>query len=76
MSQIHAVRLPNSYLVSEIHTSLDFSHSLYFCFVFFKVEERGYDVNQRDGENVTLLHWASINNRLDIVKYLVMKGNY
>ena len=25
--------------------------------------EGGYDVNQRDDENVTLLHWAAINNR-------------
>ena len=23
----------------------------------------GFDVNQRDDENVTLLHWAAINNR-------------
>ncbi len=40
-----------------------------------KVENRGYEVNQRDAENVTLLHWAAINNRMDIVKYLIMKGN-
>ncbi len=39
-----------------------------------KVENRGYEVNQRDAENVTLLHWAAINNRMDIVKYLIMKG--
>jgi ankyrin repeat protein len=25
------------------------------------------DVNQPDGENVYLLHWAAINNRLDII---------
>ena len=25
--------------------------------------EGGFDVNQRDEENVTLLHWAAINNR-------------
>ena len=25
--------------------------------------EGGFDVNQRDDENVTLLHWAAINNR-------------
>lgn len=31
--------------------------------------EGGYDINKRDNENVTLLHWASINNRRDIVRY-------
>ncbi|XP_074594797.1 palmitoyltransferase ZDHHC17-like [Brevipalpus obovatus] len=36
--------------------------------------EEGYDVNQRDSENVTLLHWAAINNRLEIVKYFLAKG--
>ena len=30
--------------------------------------EGGYDVNQPDQENVSILHWAAINNRLDIVK--------
>lgn len=30
--------------------------------------EAGYDVRQPDKENVTLLHWAAINNRADIVK--------
>ena len=28
----------------------------------------GYDVNQMDHENVSLLHWAAINNRIEIVK--------
>ncbi|XP_026520534.1 palmitoyltransferase ZDHHC13 [Notechis scutatus] len=36
--------------------------------------EAGYDVRQPDKENVTLLHWAAINNRLDVVKYLISKG--
>lgn len=36
--------------------------------------ENGYDVNERDSENVTLLHWAAINNRRDIVKYYIGKG--
>lgn len=31
----------------------------------------GYDVNLPDGDTVTLLHWASINNRVEIVKYLL-----
>ena len=30
--------------------------------------EAGFDVNQMDKENVSLLHWAAINNRIDIVK--------
>lgn len=39
--------------------------------VFERVQELvdgGYDVNQMDKENVSLLHWAAINNRADIVK--------
>ncbi|CAB1346233.1 unnamed protein product [Coregonus sp. 'balchen'] len=36
--------------------------------------EAGYDVQQPDKENVTLLHWASINNRIDLVKYYISKG--
>lgn len=36
--------------------------------------EGGYSVNQRDNENVTLLHWASINNRKEVVQYLISKG--
>ena len=30
--------------------------------------EAGYDVREPDKENVTLLHWAAINNRIDLVK--------
>ena len=53
------------------------SESFINCLICkFQVEERGYDVNHRDAENVTLLHWAAINNRLDIVKYLIMKGDF
>nr|XP_020638523.1 palmitoyltransferase ZDHHC13 isoform X1 [Pogona vitticeps] len=36
--------------------------------------EAGYDVRQPDKENVTLLHWAAINNRLDLVKFFISKG--
>lgn len=36
--------------------------------------EKGYDVNQRDSENVTLLHWASINNRKDIMSFFIDHG--
>ncbi|KAG1676779.1 Palmitoyltransferase ZDHHC17 [Nymphon striatum] len=36
--------------------------------------DNGYDVNCRDPENVTLLHWASINNRKEVVRYYISKG--
>uniref|UniRef100_A0A8C4NPY1 Palmitoyltransferase n=1 Tax=Dicentrarchus labrax TaxID=13489 RepID=A0A8C4NPY1_DICLA len=36
--------------------------------------EAGYDVRQPDKENVTLLHWAAINNRSELVKYYISKG--
>lgn len=40
--------------------------------------EAGYDVRQPDKENVTLLHWAAINNRIDLVKYVfsVLLSNF
>ncbi|KAL8169746.1 UNVERIFIED_CONTAM: Palmitoyltransferase zdhhc13 [Gekko kuhli] len=36
--------------------------------------DAGYDVRQPDKENVTLLHWAAINNRLELVKFFISKG--
>ncbi|XP_034015372.1 palmitoyltransferase ZDHHC13 [Thalassophryne amazonica] len=36
--------------------------------------EAGYDVKQPDKENVTLLHWAAINNRSELVKYFMSNG--
>ncbi|KAK3583275.1 hypothetical protein CHS0354_011162 [Potamilus streckersoni] len=36
--------------------------------------EAGFDVNQMDRENVSLLHWAAINSRVDIVNYYISKG--
>ncbi|XP_042693206.1 palmitoyltransferase ZDHHC13-like isoform X3 [Centrocercus urophasianus] len=36
--------------------------------------EAGYDVRQADKENVTLLHWAAISNRQELVKYYISKG--
>ncbi|XP_034501020.1 palmitoyltransferase ZDHHC13 isoform X3 [Ailuropoda melanoleuca] len=36
--------------------------------------EAGYDVRQPDKENVSLLHWAAINNRLDLVRFYISKG--
>lgn len=35
------------------------------------IESGQYDVNQPDQENVYLLHWAAINNRIEIAKYLI-----
>ncbi|VDP76883.1 unnamed protein product [Echinostoma caproni] len=36
----------------------------------------GFDVNQLDDEGVSLLHWAAINNRMSIVRYLLSKGAF
>lgn len=38
------------------------------------VEEEGLDVRVPDAENVTVLHWASINNRTDVMRYFIEKG--
>ncbi|XP_028041893.1 palmitoyltransferase Hip14 [Bombyx mandarina] len=47
----------------------------YGAFVRVKeLVEAGWDVNRPDGETVTLLHWAAINNRRDIIQYLLSKG--
>lgn len=36
--------------------------------------EAGYDINAPDNDTVYLLHWAAINNRREIIKYLLEKG--
>ncbi|KAK6619516.1 hypothetical protein RUM43_012273 [Polyplax serrata] len=36
--------------------------------------EAGFNVNQPDSETVTLLHWAAINNRKELIKYFVSHG--
>lgn len=36
--------------------------------------DSGWNVNQPDGETVTLLHWAAINNRRDIIGFLLERG--
>lgn len=36
--------------------------------------DAGYDVNLPDNDTVTLLHWAAINNRAELVKYLLEKN--
>jgi ankyrin repeat protein len=38
------------------------------------VESGEADPNGPDQENVYLLHWAAINNRLDVARYLIGKG--
>lgn len=38
------------------------------------LESNLFDVNQRDSEDVTLLHWAAINNQSSIVDYFLSKG--
>ena len=40
----------------------------------YLVESEHFDVTQSDKENITLLHWAAINNRKEIVSYLLKKG--
>ena len=39
-----------------------------------EIIESGFSVEQRDDDNVTLLHWAAINNRRELVQYFVKKG--
>jgi len=39
-----------------------------------EILQSGFDINQRDEENVTLLHWAAINNRKEIVQYFLKLG--
>lgn len=36
--------------------------------------ESGYDVNTPDPQNIYLLHWAAINNKLELIKYYISKG--
>ena len=38
------------------------------------IESGETEVNQLDKEGISLLHWAAINNRVPIVRYLIMKG--
>jgi ankyrin repeat protein len=38
------------------------------------VEKFGFSVDSVDVDGCSLLHWAAINNRLDIARYLVNKG--
>ncbi|XP_032240615.1 palmitoyltransferase ZDHHC17 isoform X2 [Nematostella vectensis] len=38
------------------------------------VEKEGVSPGIADTENITPLHWAAINNRIDIAEYLILKG--
>ena len=38
------------------------------------VDNGNADVKQPDSENVTLLHWAAINNRPEVVNFLLQRG--
>lgn len=40
----------------------------------FLIETNQVDPNKPDEQNVYMLHWAAINNKLEIVKYLLEKG--
>ena len=42
--------------------------------VRYFVEECGHDVNTPDKEDVPLLHWAAVNNRIDVAQYLIGCG--
>ena len=39
-----------------------------------EILDGGYDVNIRDEENVTLLHWAAINNRKELINLYISNG--
>lgn len=36
--------------------------------------DSGWNVNQPDSETISLLHWAAINNRRDIIGFLLERG--
>jgi palmitoyltransferase len=38
------------------------------------VEKEGVDPAKGDKENITPLHWAAINNRLNVAEYLICHG--
>jgi len=39
------------------------------------VEGEGFDVRKPDEQNITILHWAAINNRKDLVTYYLSAGS-
>jgi hypothetical protein len=38
------------------------------------IESSNVDINKPDDEGCYLLHWASINNHVELVRYLIAKG--
>ncbi len=38
------------------------------------VEKGGVDLNKGDEENITVLHWAAINNRIPVVSFFLQRG--
>ena len=40
----------------------------------YLVDNEQLDVTKPDKEDITLLHWAAINNRKEIVVFLLKKG--
>jgi ankyrin repeat protein len=39
------------------------------------IEKGGVDVNSRDKDNITALHWAAINNRVPLIQCVVLPGS-
>ncbi|KAI6068568.1 Palmitoyltransferase [Aix galericulata] len=68
--------LPGSHPIVEDPSSFDIVKATQYGILerCKELVEAGYDVRQPDKENVTLLHWAAINNRQELVKYYISKG--
>ncbi|XP_009459670.1 PREDICTED: palmitoyltransferase ZDHHC13 [Nipponia nippon] len=68
--------LPGPYPIVEDPSTCDIVKATQYGIVerCKELVEAGYDVRQPDKENVTLLHWAAINNRQELVKYYISKG--
>jgi len=58
-------QLPNDYQSFDIVRAAQYG-VLERC---IELIDGGCDVNEPDAENVSVLHWAAINNRLEIVRY-------
>ncbi|KAL9849680.1 palmitoyltransferase ZDHHC13-like isoform 3-T3 [Geothlypis trichas] len=80
MHRSHSVHedkgLPDPYPVTEDPSTCDIVKATQYGMLerCKELVEAGYDVRQPDKENVTLLHWAAINNRQELVKYYISKG--
>ncbi|XP_036442144.1 putative palmitoyltransferase ZDHHC13 isoform X1 [Colossoma macropomum] len=75
-SMLDSTQQPKKYLHIDDSSSWDIVKATQFGALerCKELVEAGYDVRQPDKENVTLLHWAAINNRADLVKYYIAKG--